>query len=274
MTMKLIALDIDGTLTNLPGEVSERNRRAVQAAIDAGVRVVLATGRGCIATKPIWNALSLHGYSIQYGGALTVEIDTGKIVFQHALEQEVIHAVLDYSISIGIHAQIYQNDVVIFEKPSAFASKYIDRHHLPYEIDPDIRKKSYANVPKILAFAEQDREFEVLGLYRDRFKNIAQVSRSNPGYIEINCLGVTKATALKELSSMLGVDRSEVAALGDNYLDQEMIAWAGIGACVADGAEEVKAIANLIIPRCDEDGVAYFIEHYALAKPGAKAEEI
>lgn len=265
MAIRLIALDIDGTLTNLPGEVSERNRRAVRAAIDAGVIVVLATGRGCIATRPIWSTMDLHGYSIQYGGAMTVDIDSGRIVFLHALDQEVIREVLDFSVSIGIHAQIYQNDVVIFEKPSAFASKYIDRHHLPYEIDPEIRRKSYANVPKILAFAEQEREFEVLGAYRERLKDIAQVSRSNPGYIEINCLGVTKATALEELAKMLGVARSEVAALGDNYLDQEMIAWAGTGVCVADGAEEVKAIADLIIPRCDEDGVAYFIEHHVLA---------
>ncbi|MCE5189251.1 MAG: Cof-type HAD-IIB family hydrolase [Eubacteriales bacterium] len=262
MAVRLIALDIDGTLTNQSREVSERNRFAVKNAMDAGICVILATGRGRIATRPIWNLLNMHGYSIQYGGAMTVHIDSGDILSLHALDSEVIREVLNYSASIGVHAQIYRDDVVIFEKPNAFASKYIDRHSLPFQIDPDIRKKSFRDVPKILAFSEPEREFEVLAAYRERLRGIAQVSRSNPGYIEINCLGVTKATGLKELSALLNIDRSDIVAIGDNYLDQEMIEWAGTGICVADGAEEVKAIADLIIPPCDQDGVASWIEQY------------
>jgi len=265
MAIKLIALDIDGTLTNQPDEVSEGNLRAVQAAIEAGVIVTLATGRGRIATKPIWSLLQLHGPSIQYGGAMTVDIDSEKVLQIHALDPEVIREVLDYSALMGIHAQIYVDDVVIFEKSGPFAQRYIERHHLPYQIDPDIRKKTYQNVPKILAFAELEHQDEILAEYRKRFSGIAQVSQSNPGFIEINCLGVTKASALEELSQTFGIAQNEIAALGDNYLDQEMIEWAGIGACVADGAEEVIAVSDLIIPPCSEDGVAYFIEHYVLA---------
>lgn len=265
MAIKLIALDIDGTLTNQPNDVSEGNRRAVQSAIEAGVIVTLATGRGRIATKPIWEVLKLHGPSIQYGGAMTVDIDSGKLLQIHALDPEVIREVLEYSVSVGVHAQIYVDDVVIFEKIGPRARQYIERHHLPYLVDQDIRKKTYRNVPKILAFAELEHKDEVLAQFRKRFAGIAQVSQSNPGFIEINCLGVTKASALMELSQALGIPQSEIAALGDNYLDQEMIEWAGIGACVADGAEEVKAVSDLIIPPCSEDGVAYFIEHYVLA---------
>jgi len=265
MSVKLVALDIDGTLTNRPNEVSERNRRAVQSAVNAGIIVTLATGRGRIATKPIWDILNLHGPSIQYGGAMTVDIDSGRLIQIHEIDPEVIREVLNYSASIGIHAQIYVDDVVIFEKTGAFAERYIKMHHLPYKIDTEIRKKTYRNVPKILAFAEPERQDEVLAAYRQRFAGIAQVSRSNPGFIEINCLGVKKASALEDLSRMLGVAQSEVAAVGDIYLDQEMIEWAGTGACVADGAEEVKAVSNTIIPACAEDGVAYFIEQYVLA---------
>ena len=54
------------------------------------------------------------------------------------------------------------------------------------------------------------------------------------------------------------------AAIGDNFLDQEMIEWAGVGACVADGAPEVRAVADFIVPACDEDGVAVFIEQNIL----------
>ncbi len=264
MAIKLIALDIDGTLTNQPDKVSERNRSAIQRAKDAGVFVILATGRGRIATRPIWKELDLHGPSIQYGGAMIADIDSERPLMMHALPPEVIREVLEYSVEQGIHAQIYLDDVVIFEKTSAFAERYVARHHIPYKVDPDLRKKTFHDVPKILAFAEIDRQEEVLAAYRHRFQGIAQVSRSSPGFIEINCLGITKGSALEELSKMLGVSRSEVAAVGDNYLDQEMIEWAGLGACVADGAASVKAVADIVIPTCDEDGVATMIEQYVL----------
>lgn len=264
MAIDLIALDIDGTLTSKPREVSERNKNAIRAAQEAGVFVTLATGRGCISTRPIWRLLFLHGPSIQYGGALTVDIDTESALSMHALDPALIREILDFSAEIGVHAQIYVNDVVIYEKPNALADRYIGRHNLPFKIDPDIRKKTYGNVPKILAFSNLEDQDEKLALYRARFAGKAQVSRSLPGYIEINCLNTTKGTALEELARMLGVPRNRVAAVGDNFLDQEMIEWAGMGACVADGAERVKEIADVVIPTCDEDGVAHFIERFVL----------
>lgn len=265
MAIKLIALDIDGTLTNQLHSVSPANIAAIQKAKEAGIIVTLATGRGCIATKPIWQEADLHGASIQYGGAMIVDIDSGTVRKMHALDPAVIREVLEFSAQMQVPAQIYVDETVILEKMSSFSKGYIGRHDLPYIIDPDIRKKDFQNVPKILAFAENNREDVLFEAYRKRFEGIAQVSRSNAVFIEINCLGVTKATALEELSQQLGVPRSEVCAIGDNYLDREMIEWAGVGVCMEDGAEEVKAVADLIAPRCDADGVAYFIEHYALA---------
>ena len=82
MDIKLIALDIDGTLTN-HATISERNRNAVRQAINSGIHVVLATGRGRIATRPIWKELDLHGPSIQYGGAMIADIDSERALILH-----------------------------------------------------------------------------------------------------------------------------------------------------------------------------------------------
>lgn len=265
MAIKLIALDIDGTLTNQLHTVSPRNIAAIQKAKEAGIVVTLATGRGCIATKPIWQQTDLHGSSIQYGGAMIVDIDSGRIEKLHALESAVIRDVLNFAAEQGVPAQIYVDETVILEQINPSSKGYIGRHNLPFIIDPDIRKKDFYNVPKILAFAGNGHEEALFETFRERFQGVAQVSRSNAVFIEINCLGVTKATALEELSGQLGIKRSEVCALGDNFLDREMIEWAGLGVCMEDGAEEVKAVADLIIPPCDEDGVAYFIEHHLLA---------
>ena len=265
MEIKLIALDIDGTLTNHAGSISERNRHAVKRAIDSGVHVVLATGRGRIATRPIWQELGLHGPSIQYGGAMIADIDTESALVLHEMPPEVIREVLRFSAEQGVPAQIYLDDAVISEQASDVARGYVSRHNLPFVIDPDIRTKTYHNVPKVLAFAPLERQDALFAAYKERFMGIAQVSRSSPGFIEINRLGVTKASALEELAGMLSIPRERIAAVGDNFLDLEMIEWAGVGVCVADGAPEVKALADLIVPACGEDGVAVFIEQYVLA---------
>ena len=264
MAIKLIALDVDGTLTNELYTVSEANRRSIERAQERGIVVSLATGRGRIATRPIWKALDLHGPSIQFGGAMMTDIDTERILKIHELDPEVIREVLAFAAENRVVAQIYVDDTVILEEMNPFSEGYINRHHLPFLVDADIRKKTYHNVPKILAFAADGREETVFDLFCERFSGIAQISRSNPRFIEINSLGVTKATAVQELSEMLGIHQDEVAAVGDNYLDREMIEWAGLGVCMADGAEAVRAIADLIIPPCDEDGVSYFIEHHIL----------
>ncbi len=264
MDIKLIALDIDGTLTNHAGIISERNKRAIHRAIKAGVHVVISTGRGRIATRPIWKVLDLHGPSIQYGGAMIADIDTERPLVLHAMPPDVIRAVLDFSIELDVPAQIYCDDAVITERTSPVAEGYVSRHHLPFIIDPDIRKKTFHDVPKILAFAPLDRADALFSAYKERFAGIAQVSRSSPGFIEINCLGITKATALEELSGMLDIPREKTAAMGDNFLDIEMIQWAGVGVSVADGEPEVLAAADIIAPSSNEDAVADFIERYVL----------
>lgn len=262
MAIRLLALDIDGTLTNQKYEVSPRNMRAIRFAQERGVFVTLATGRSARATKPIWQALNIHGPCIQFGGAWIIDTDTEEILEKHIMEPEIVREALCYAHEIGVWAQLYQGDTVIYEKSNAATERYIERHGLPFRIEPDMRARLYENVPKVLAFSELDRQDELLEAFRNRFRGICEVSRSMPGYIEINRLHATKGAALQRLAGMRGVLREEVAAIGDNYLDQDMIEWAGTGVCVANGNEAVKAIADLIVPACDDDGVASFIEQY------------
>ncbi|HWQ97503.1 MAG TPA: Cof-type HAD-IIB family hydrolase [Clostridia bacterium] len=264
MDIKLIALDIDGTLTNHAGIISERNRLAVRRAIDAGIHVVLATGRGRIATRPVWRFLELHGPSINYGGAMIADIDTERALVLHEIPPEVIHEVLEFSRQMQVPAQIYLDETVISSSESEAANGYTNRHKFTFVVDPEIGKHTYHNVPKILAFAPVGGENELFAMYRERFAGIAQVSRSSPGFIEINRLEITKATALSELGSMLNIRQDQIAAVGDNFLDLEMLQWAGLGVSVADAAPEVLSIADLIVPPCGEDGVAVFIEDHVL----------
>jgi hypothetical protein len=242
MAIKLIALDIDGTLTSKPREISQRNRMRSPPPSTRASRLFVSTGRGCFATSP-WKLIDVHGLD-PVRRRDDNDIDTESVISMHALDR-TDSGVLAYSAEVGIHAQIYVNDVVIFEKPS----------RLPRSISSAIRcrtksighpKKSYSNVPKILAFSEGNGRTKCCRRIATGFTK-AQVSRSMPGYIEIIC-------RIRRRDRACGARKSAphrpggVAAVGDNYLDQND-RMGGTGVCVEDGAETVKAVADLIVPR-------------------------
>ena len=266
MSIQLIALDIDGTLTNDPfSKVSPENLQAIRRAQQKGVYVTIATGRGCCASKMLWRALDVQGPGIHYGGAWIVDCRTSETLLVHPMDPELVYEVLEYAHARGIYAQLYQGDAVIYESPHpSFTQRYASKHGIPHYADPQIRQKRYNDVPKVLLYVDPEVEDAARLECAEYFAGRAAVSRSVPGFIEINALSATKGQALKWLAERMGLSPAEVAAVGDNYLDLDMIEWAGHGVCVANGAEQVKAAADILVPSCDENGVAYYIERYVL----------
>ncbi|MEG1755085.1 MAG: Cof-type HAD-IIB family hydrolase [Clostridia bacterium] len=267
MSIKLIAVDLDGTITENSGQlVSKENLEAVYAAQKAGVFVTIATGRGCLASKTFWKQLHIEGPAIQFGGAWTIDTRTEQLLDANPLSPELVQQILEYAHTLGVAAQIYAGDTVVVEKTNPFSELYVTKNRLPYREDTNIRQCQYDNVPKVLAFVDIADEARVLQLFAERFEGRAHVTRSQPTFIEINACGVSKATALSRLAERMHIDRSEVAAIGDSFLDLDMIQWAGHGVCVADGVQIVQDAADIIVPACAENGVAYYIEHYVLDK--------
>lgn len=265
MAIRLLALDIDGTLTgNSENTVSARNRDAIRRAQEAGVFVTIATGRSSYSTRAFWKALSIEGPSIQYGGAWTVDTRTDTLIDSHSLAPEVARDVLRYARDIGVAAHLYQDDVIYSWQENPYTRAYVNKNGMPFVIDADACDRLYEGVPKVLAFSGVGGEEKMWRQFSERFAGIAHVTRSQSTFIEINDFAATKGQALHALAERMGISRGEVAAVGDSYLDLDMIEWAGQGVCVAGGVPEVLAAADLVVPACDEDGVAYYIEHYVL----------
>ena len=264
MAIRLIALDVDGTLSKANNIISQANLAAIRKAQDRGIFVTLATGRNHLASKPIIDQLQIDGPSIHYGGAWIADAKSGKTLHEETLSPETVRAVLEIAHDANVHAQLYCGNTVLYEKANDFAARYCQKHCLPSVIDPLLREKRYEQVPKILAYADPSVEDAVRALLTKRIGALAHVSRSEPGFIEINAPVASKGRALARVAKRMGIAQAEVAALGDSYLDLDMIAWAGEGVCVRDGVEQVKAQADRIVPACAEDGVAYYITHYVL----------
>lgn len=265
MAIRMIALDIDGTLTgNSENTVGERNRAAIRRAQEAGVYVTIATGRSSYSTRTFWKQLAIKGPSIQYGGAWTVDTCTDALLDSRPLTPDIVREVMRYAREIGVAAHLYQNDVVYTWEENPYSRAYVNKNGMPFVIDPEICDKLYENVPKVLAFSGNGGEAAMWAQFSKRFDGVAHVTRSQSTFIEINDFTATKGQALKALAARMGYAQDEVAAVGDSYLDMDMIEWAGTGVCVAGGVPEALALADVVVPACDDDGVAYFIEHYVL----------
>jgi hydroxymethylpyrimidine pyrophosphatase-like HAD family hydrolase len=159
-----------------------------------------------------------------------------------------------------IERSIYEGDTVIFRKENDFTKRYTSVLNLPFIEDPNLLYRPLDNIPKVLYFVDLARERELTEEIRSLLPRHISVLGSKPGFVELGSVGATKGKALERLAAMLGVDRKDVTAIGDNTLDLDMIEWAGTGVCVANGNERVKAKADLVIGACEDEGVAEYLE--------------
>ena len=258
--MKLLALDIDDTLIATGKLPSKRLKRAVRLAEENGVTVVLATGRGFLGSKKIRDALSLYSPLIHYGGAVVSDGRTGEHLFTTYLRPQDVITSFAIADAFGIHAQIYEEDTVIFRKANAFTEQYTRTLQIPFLVDPNLLYRPLDAIPKVLFAVDPSQEAEIALETRALLPKHLSVLTSKPGFIEIGSVTATKGKALEKVAMLLGIPRKEVTAVGDNTLDLDMIEWAGIGVCVANGNEAVKQKADLVIGSCEDDGVAEYIE--------------
>ena len=261
---KLLAIDIDDTLLPRLGSISSADKEAIARAREAGVYVTVATGRGFHGSKKVLDELGLDGLTVNYGGALIMDAGSQKPFYVTELESSVVVEILGLAEELHLHAHLYQGDEIVCEREHPYASAYAEHLGIPARIDPDVRNKVWHGVPKVLVITEPERVAELLPYFREKLQGKAAVFASSPGFIEFNKIGASKGSALEILAKHLGVDQSETAAIGDNTLDQEMIEWAGLGCCVGDGNELVKAKADVIAPPCRESAVAWFINNHIL----------
>ncbi|MFC5469937.1 Cof-type HAD-IIB family hydrolase [Cohnella suwonensis] len=240
---KLLALDLDGTLLNDRSEISETNLEWVRRAAEAGVTVCVSTGRGFPSALPIVEQLGLNTPMITVNGG---EIWTKP----HEIHRRTL---LDWEKVAKLREIALRHDVWYW----AYSTGGI--HNKEQWVDDvpslDWLKFGYytEDVPVLQEILREIGEGEGL-----------EISNSSPYNIEINPMGVSKATALMEVCSMLGYEMSEVASMGDSLNDIAAIRASGLGVAMGNAQEEVKLAANVVTGSNTENGVAEAIRQYVL----------
>lgn len=264
----LIALDMDGTLLDSNGVISPENHAAVQKAKEAGIKVVLCTGRPLPGVKPYLEQLNLISegdYVITYNGALIQHSHNGTIVAHHTLDRQDFMVVSEWAEKAGLHFHGV-NDSGIYT-PNKNISYYSVRESFITTVP--LRYRSRKEIPSDMTFSKlmmvDPPEIMEKGLEKlpkdisDRYT----VLRSELFFLEFMHKQASKGQSLKHLADNLGSSRERVLAIGDNENDVDMIAYAGIGIAMDNAVDAAKEVSNHTTLSHDENGVAQAILEFA-----------
>ena len=288
---KLIAMDIDGTLLNSYGEVSLKNKEAIELALKKNIEVVLTSGRMPKAILPIANEIKADKYIISGNGAAIYDVQNDKIIYNSYLTKKKVLEIIDICEKNSMFYNVYTNDVILTKS----LSYNILFYHNENKRNPEDKKIKINIVDDIYKYVEEygkedflkvticDNDKFVFRSIMNKMKNIknvdvlevAHMSRKiiRHGseeheiayyYTEITNKNVNKWTALEVLLKKLEIKKEELITIGDNINDKEMIENAGLGIVTGNASPEMKKIANEVVASNNESGVAEAIQKYAL----------
>lgn len=266
MAYKVLALDIDGTLTNSEKRITDRTKRAVLGAAKKGVKLVIASGRPVQGIRAFAQELELKendGYILSFNGGRLISCRTGEIIHDMKLPLEYLPEIYELSKKYGVNLMSYEGDDLITENPDdEFLAVEARINGLGIKKVDNFVKHINFPINKCLMLGEGSYLAEVEKKVHAALCDRMDVYRSEPYFLEILPKGVDKAKALEKLLAVLGCKREELMACGDGFNDLTMIKYAGLGVAMANARDEVKECADFVTGSNDEDGVAAAVERF------------
>lgn len=286
---KLIAIDLDGTLLNLYGEVSNTNKQAINMAIQKGIEIVLTSGRMPKAILSIADEINANNYIISGNGASVYDVQNNKIIYSNYISRKKVLEIIEMCEKNNMFYSIYTNNAILTKslnynilyynsennnKPEdkkikinilndiyEYVKEYINDDFLKITIcdDNEIVFRSIMNKLKVIKDVDV---LEVSHMSRKIITYGSQEHEVSYFYTEITNKNVNKWTAIQELIKTIGIEKEQVIAIGDNINDQEMLMNAGVGIATGNSSPKVQEIANDIVATNNEDGVAEAINKY------------
>ncbi|HKF76373.1 MAG TPA: Cof-type HAD-IIB family hydrolase [Candidatus Dormibacteraeota bacterium] len=241
--VRLLALDLDGTLLSRDLRLDPRDVAAVQRAQAAGVRVVACTGRPFPGAVPWVTKLGLESPLVCYQGAQVRGLDGGMLL-DHGVPHDIAMEVVRYCRERDLHVQAYRDDELIVDRDRSEAQQYAQHSGMTVHVVGDIGAAMNATTPKLVIVAEPEVIDRLLPDVRARWAERLYVATSLPEYLEITNPDADKRQALQWVCGRFGIGHEETVAVGDGRNDQPMIEWAGRGYAVEGAPPEVVAAAG------------------------------
>lgn len=266
MKYKLITLDIDGTLINSRGIITDATAEAIRRCRDAGVMVTISTGRPVQGVRSFIEELGLDAPIITYNGAMIVDAATGRVLFERKLSARDAEQVLRLGMEMGTTIIAWSNNELYVNEINDHVNTYRKMSGNEPIVFSDIGHMRDQGITKIIWI---DTISRIEG-FKEGIKDIVNDSvtfcTSQPHYLEFFNSSVSKAVALEYIGRLCGISREEMIAIGDGFNDLSMIEYAGLGVAMGNAADGVKEKADYVTASNDDDGITEVI--YKFIMPG------
>jgi len=275
--IKMIGLDLDGTLLNSKKILTEHTRKVLAEALAKGVVILPATGRPLSGLPE--EVLKFPGvkYALTANGARVIDMWEDEIIYENLVPYETAEKLLDIMDKYDTILEVYYDGVGFSSKQmldrldeffddSAMAH-YVRTTRRPV---PDVREmftRGKRPSDKVQAiFLNNEDKLNAWKEIEETISNI-EITGALSNNIEVNAAGVSKGKTLVNLGQLLGIKREEIMACGDGANDMDMIKEVGLGVAMANAVPCVKEVADVLTTSNDEEGVARAIEKYVLGYP-------
>ncbi|HEU0027218.1 MAG TPA: HAD family hydrolase [Ktedonobacterales bacterium] len=259
--IRLVATDLDGTLLGDDHRsVSERTRRALLAAQEAGITLVLVTGRPPRFVHPLAEELGLTGAAVCCNGAIVYDVVQGELLEHTPIASATAITLVERLRAAAPGVGFAVERGLRYGSEPAYRAL---RGEFQRPDDDEIADALSLCAQPVTKLIARHPELDGPGYYpyaRETVSDLAMVTISGPRFIEIAALGVDKAAALERFCARLGITSAEVMAFGDMPNDAPMLRWAGRGIAVANAHTEALAAADETTASNMEDGVALALE--------------
>ena len=283
---KLVAIDLDGTMLNQYGVVTQKTKEAIQKAQENGIEVIIASGRPIDSIKTIANEINSKKYFISGNGAIIYDVENNQIIYENVLKKQKVLEIIKICEENSIYYNLYtdkeiiakslQCNVLYYHKENANKNEENKTHIKIVDNVYDYIENKDEKVVKItvcdnnqtifnsiLRKLKEISEIEVLEVSHMSRKLIKQGTEEVPieyFYTEVSAKNVDKWNAIEFLKEKMNIKTEEIVAIGDNINDKNMIKNAGLGIAMGQSHPAIKEIANKITSSNIEDGVAQALQ--------------
>lgn len=265
--IKLIAIDIDGTLVNSQKEITQAVKTAVLSAKRQGVQIVICTGRPLSGAQRYLDELGLNNqdneYVVSFNGAV-VESTSGQVIFKQDLKYDDYIALEAIARKLNLHFHSVSLDRIYTTNRDLGHYTIYNSRVVKLEVSYRTQEEMQ-HIPIIKCMYIDDPKYLDSKLKSPLFKQMQDkvvFSKTEPFYYEATAAGVDKGTGLKRLCDYLKIAPENVMALGDQANDAPMLEYAGIGVAMGNAVDYTKKHADAITADCDHDGVAVAINKF------------
>ena len=237
-----------------------RTRAAIRAAREAGIHVVVVTGRMFRSVRPYLREAGIDDPAVCYQGAVVADPVTGEFLLHVPIPLELAREAIAAVEEEGFGLNCYVDDELYVAEITAEARRYADFQHLELHAVGPLLDWLDRPPTKLVVIEDPDVLDGLEARLKERFRGRLYISKSLPYFLELANPAVTKASGLGFLADRLGFTAVETIAFGDGENDVELLAWAGYAVAVANAHDRVLAVADFVCPSVAEEGVAQTIE--------------